>query len=122
MYPVRNIFSTTLLRRKDYRSKKIFKILLKDLFAPKRETIITCDKDSYRDKTCNSIFTENITVTHFAKDMKLLQNTSDVPEQTFTIVLSVLASIFTLVIFVDRRRQLPEGFVARVGSFRRIRD
>jgi len=34
----------------------------------------------------------------------------------------VLASSFARVIFVNRRRQLPEGFAAGAGSFRRIRD
>lgn len=34
----------------------------------------------------------------------------------------VLASSLARVIFGNRRRQLPEGFVAEAGSFRRIRD
>lgn len=83
---------------------------------------IACNKDLYRDKIFNSSYLQR-TVTYFTKDMKqVVQETFDVPEQMFTVVVSVLASILALVIFVDRRRQLPKGFAARVGSFRRIRD
>jgi len=50
------------------------------------------------------------------RDRKLLREMSDIPKQTSTVVPFVLASSFAHVIFVSRRRQLPEGFVAGVSA------
>lgn len=52
----------------------------------------------------------------------ILHEIFDMSEQTSTVVPLVLASNFARVIFVNRRRQLPEGFATGAGSFRRIRD
>lgn len=52
---------------------------------------------------------------YFMRNKKLfLHEISDIPEHT--VVSFVLASSFARVIFVNRRRQLPEGFAARAGS------
>lgn len=49
-----------------------------------QNNIIACNKDLYRDKIFSSYLQR--TVTHFTKDIKLMQETFDVPEQTFTVV------------------------------------
>lgn len=56
------------------------------------------------------------------RNVYTLREILDVLERMSTVVPFVLASSFARVIFVNRRRQLPEGFAAEAGSFRRIRD
>jgi len=60
--------------------------------------------------------------TFLRKVENVLRKIFDMSEQTSTVVLLVLASNFARVIFVNCRRQLPEGFATGAGSFRRIRD
>lgn len=51
------------------------------------------------------------------KNRKVLREMPDTPERMSTVVPFVLASSFARVIFVNRRRQLPEGFAGRSREF-----